>query len=58
MAGELTVTIVGTYNTLALAVAAMDAGTDAAATDHHDLVVLPAGQGTKAYAVIKYVRAA
>ena len=57
MAGELTVTIVGTYNTLALAVAAMDAGTDTAATDHHDLVILPGGQGTKPYAVIKYVRA-
>lgn len=57
-AGDLTVTIVGTYASLALAVAAMDAGNDAAATDHHDLVVLPAkGQGTASFAVIKYVRA-
>ena len=54
MAGELTVTIVGNYATLVLAVAAMDAGTDTAVTDHHDLV--PTGGGT--YAVVKYVRAA
>ena len=54
MAGELTVTIVGTYATLALAVAAMDAGTDAAATDHHDLIANPGGMG---WSVIKYVRA-
>ncbi len=57
MAGELTVTIVGTYDTLALAVAAMDAGTDPAATDYHKLIILPGGQGTKPYAVIKSVRA-
>ena len=57
-AGDLTVTIVGTYDTLALAVAGMDAGNDAAATDHHDLVVLPGGQGQKPFAVLKYVRAA
>lgn len=53
-AGDLTVTIVGVYATLALAVAAMDLGNDAAATDHHDLV--HAGGGS--FAVIKYVRAA
>lgn len=53
-AGDLTVTIVGNYATLALAVTAMDAGNDAAATDHHDLV--PTGGAS--YAVIKYVRAA
>ena len=56
-AGDLTVTIVGTYNTLALAVAAMDAGNDAAATDHHDLVI-ENGVGADRYAVIKYVRSA
>ena len=55
--GDLTVTVVGTYDTLALAVAAMDAGNDAADTDHHDLVILAGGQGTKPYAVLKYVRA-
>ena len=57
MAGELTVTIVGTYNTLALAVGAMDSGTDPAATDYHKLVILPGGQGLPPYAVIKSVRA-
>lgn len=57
MAGELTVTIVGRYGTMDLAVAAMDAGTDAAATDHHDLYV-ENGVGTDRYVVVKYVRAA
>jgi hypothetical protein len=57
-AGDLTVTIVGTYATLALAVAAMDAGNDAAVTDHHDLIVLPGAGGADPFAVIKYVRAA
>lgn len=53
-AGDLAVTVVGQYATLALAVAAMDAGNDAAATDHHDLV----WTGGSSFAVIKYVRAA
>jgi hypothetical protein len=53
-AGDLTVSIVGVYATLALAVAAMDAGNDALATDHHDLV----HAGGSSYAVIKYARAA
>ena len=56
-AGDLAVTVVGSYNTLALAVAAMDAGNDAAATDHHDLIIEP-GIGPNRYHVIKYVRAA
>lgn len=53
-AGDLAVSIVGVYATLALAVTAMDAGNDAAATDHHDLVPV----GGSAFAVIKYARAA
>ncbi|MCK9595434.1 MAG: hypothetical protein M0R35_07155 [Candidatus Omnitrophica bacterium] len=57
-AGDLTVTIVGTYASLALAVAAMDAGNDALVTDHHDLVILPGGSATAPFAVLKYVRAA
>lgn len=56
-AGDLTVTVVGTYNTMALAVAAMDAGNDALVTDHHDLYILP-GQGGSRFVVLKYVRAA
>ena len=56
-AGDLTVTIVGSYATLALAVAAMDAGNDAAATDHHDLYI-EHGVGTNRYVVVKYARAA
>jgi len=57
MAGELTVAVVGTYKTLALAVAAMDAGTDAAATDHHDLYI-ENDIGSARYVVVKYARAA
>jgi len=53
-AGDLTVTVVGTYATLALAVAGMDAGNDALVTDSHQLVWL----GGQSFAVIKYVRAA
>jgi len=56
-AGDLTVTIVGSYDTMALAVAAMDAGNDAAATDHHDLYIQP-GTGRGRFVVVKYVRAA
>ncbi len=55
-AGDLTVTIVGSYNTMALAVAAMDAGNDAAATDSHQLFIQP-GVGENRFIVIKYVRA-
>lgn len=58
MAGELAVTVVGTYNTLALAIAAMDAGTDPAATDYHKLIVLQGGTGTPSFVVIKSVRTA
>lgn len=57
-AGDLTVTIVGTYATLALAVAAMDAGNDALVTDSHQLVVIPGGAGGCTFCVLKYVRAA
>jgi hypothetical protein len=58
-AGDLTVTIVGTYATMALAVAAMDAGNDALATDHHDLYIMPGdGGGSPRFVVVKYVRAA
>ena len=55
--GDLTVTIVGRYGTMDLAVAAMDAGNDAAVTDHHDLYI-ENGIGANRYVVIKYVRAA
>ena len=57
MAGELTVSVVGTYKTLALAIAAMDAGTDVAVTDHHDLYI-ENGIGNARYVVVKYARAA
>ena len=52
-AGDLTVTIVCVYASLALAVAAMDAGNDALVTDRHELVQTGGGS----FAVIKYVRA-
>ena len=56
VAGDLTVTVVGSYNTMALAVAAMDAGNDAAATDSHQLFIED-GVGADRYVVIKHVRA-
>ena len=56
-AGDLAVTVVGTYATLALAVAAMADGNDALVTDYHDLIIEP-GVGANRYVVIKYVRAA
>ena len=56
-AGDLTVSIVGVYANLAAAVAAMDAGNDAAATDSHQLFIEP-GVGGGRYKVLKYVRAA
>lgn len=55
--GDLTVTIVGSYDTLALAIVAMDAGNDAAATDSHQLHIMP-GIGADRYVVIKYARTA
>lgn len=58
-AGDLTVTIVGSYATLAAAVAGMDAGNDAATTDHHDLYIMPNNaSGGLPFVVLKYVRAA
>ena len=56
MAGELAVTLVGSYATLALAIAAMDAGTDPAATDYHKLVIEQLGANR--FHVIKSVRTA
>lgn len=56
-AGDLTVTLVGSYATLALAIAAWTAGNDAAATDHHELIIDPA-VGPNRYHLIKVARAA
>lgn len=57
MAGALTVTLVGTYNTLALAIAAWDAGTDTTpATDSHELHIVPGGQGQPTFNLIKIVK--
>ena len=52
-AGDLTVSVVGQYATLALAVAAMNTGNDALVTDFHKLI----WTGGTSFAVIKYVRA-
>ena len=58
-AGDLTVTIVGSYATLAEAVVALDEGNDAASTDHHDLYIMPTNaSGGLPFVVLKYVRAA
>lgn len=56
-AGDLTCTIVGTYNTLALAVAAVDAENLPAATDTIEIFVQDAVGGNR-FTVVKTVRAA
>ena len=56
MAGELTVTLVGSYATIELAIAAWDAGTDTSIEDHHELVIDP-GIGKLRYHLIKVLRA-
>lgn len=56
-AGDLTCTIVGTYATLALAVAAIDAETLPATTDKIEIIVQNE-VGTNRFAVVKTVRAA
>lgn len=55
--GDLTVTLVGSYATLALAIAAMDAGNLPAATDQMQLVQTPGASGSASFHVIKIVRA-
>lgn len=57
MAGALTVTLVGSYATMALAIAAWDAGTDTTpATDSHKLIIDPV-VGKDRYHLIKIVKA-
>jgi hypothetical protein len=56
MAGELTVTLVGSYNSIELAIAAWDAGTDTTpGTDSHQLFIEP-GQGAARIHLIKVVK--
>jgi len=55
--GDLTVTLVGSYDTMVAAIAGMDAGNDALVTDSHQLFIEP-GFGAGRYKVIKYERAA
>lgn len=57
MVGELTVTIVGRYKSMELAIAAWDAGTDPAATDSHQLFIEP-GINNNRIVLVKVVRAA
>ena len=56
MAGALTVTLVGSYDTMELAVAAWDAGTDTSIEDTHQLFIEP-GVGAARYHLVKVVRA-
>jgi len=57
MAGALTVTLVGSYDTIEAAIVAWDAGTDTTpATDSHQLIIEP-GIGTGRYHLIKIVKA-
>ena len=57
--GDLTVTLVGTYDTLALAIVAWTAGTDTTpATDSHELHQFQVtGAGQPSFALIKIVKA-
>lgn len=57
-AGDLTVTLVGTYATVAALVAAMDAANLPAATDYLEIIQTPGGSGTASFSLIKVVRAA
>ena len=57
MAGALTVTLVGSYDTIEAAIVAWDAGTDTTpATDSHQLFIEP-GIGTGRFHLIKVVKA-
>jgi len=57
MAGALTVTLVGSYDTVELAIAAWDAGTDTTpATDSHQLFIEP-GTGPGRYRLVKVLKA-
>ena len=55
--GDLTITT-QMYDTMALAIAAIDTDTHPATTDHHNINILPGGQGMKSISVLKYVRSA
>ena len=58
MVGELTVTLVGSYDTIEEAIVDWDAGTDTTpATDSHQLVIEP-GIGAKRIHLIKILKAA
>ena len=56
MAGALTVTLVGSYDTIELAIVAWDAGTDTSIEDHHELIIEP-GIGAGRYHLVKVLRA-
>lgn len=51
--GDLTVTLVGSYNTLDLAIAAMNAGSNIGPMDYHEVFV-EEGVGRERYKVLKY----
>lgn len=57
--GKLTVTVVGTYATLGEAIVDWHAGTDTTpATDSHQIIISPGGQGRPSFTLIKIVKAA
>ena len=58
MTGAQTVSLIGKYNTLELAISAWDGESVTAITDHIELHILPGGQGTQAFALIKVETAA
>lgn len=57
-AGDLTVTLVGSYTTVAALVAAMDAANLPAATDQLIVLQTPGASGSATFNLIKLVRAA
>ena len=56
--GDQTVSLVGKYDTLELAITAWDGLSVTLITDEIQLVILPGGQGTQAFALIKVETAA
>lgn len=54
--GDVTCTVIGNYNTIALAVAAINGGNLAAATDKYE-IIQQQGIGSSRFTVVKTVRA-
>lgn len=56
--GDQTVSLIGKYNTIELAITAWDALSVNLITDEIQLIILPGGSGSQAFALIKVETAA